>query len=89
VRATASNIAAQTISALAGLALAYAVVAEAWVQFDTIVPMWATAAAVAGLGTGLLVWRPRKFAGLAVGLLASAFGSAVLFTLLSRGPSLD
>lgn len=89
VRPTLRNIVIHTIAVTAGLALAWAIVGQAWIEFDSLVPMWVTAAVVIGVAVGLVAWRQRKVLGLALGLIVSALVSVSVFTLLSSGPSID
>ena len=70
-----------------GAVAAWAVVGEAWVRFDSIVPMWiATAGCLAVAAAVVSRWRAW---GLALGLAASAVLCGFVFTVLSSGPSFD
>lgn len=89
VQATAVRVATQAAGLVIGLGAAWGLVAVAWVAFATIVPMWLTAAAIVAFGCGLIAWRGAKFAGVAVGLMASALAFGALFTLLSSQPNFD
>ena len=72
-----------------GLVLAWVVVGELWVRFDSIVPMWVGATVVASAAVALIAWRRARFAGIGAGLVLSALLACAIFTLLSSGPALD
>jgi hypothetical protein len=79
-------VACQAASFVAGLALSWFVVGEAWVQFDSFVPMWTVAALIAvAAAWPLLIARSQRFAGFSIGLALSAVTACILFTQISSG----
>jgi len=72
-----------------GMALAWALVGEAWVRFDTIGPMWLTSGSIVAIGVAILVWARSRGGGLGAGLAVSAATCGLVFTLLSSGPAIS
>jgi hypothetical protein len=83
------EMSAHAIATTVGLAMAWLIVGQAWVEFDSLLPMWVAAAGTVGVALASLLWRPRYFFGLATGLIVSAVVCTTIFSLLSSGPSID
>jgi hypothetical protein len=77
------------IATIFGLALAWLVVSQAWVEYDGLLPMWLAASGTVGAAVASLLWRPRYFYGLATGLIVSAVICTSVFSFLSSGPAFD
>jgi hypothetical protein len=70
------------------MAVAFGLISQAWVSFESIVPMLATSAAFV-LGAVLAVVRwGHQLLGLAFGVVLSAVVSCTAFTTLSMDPGL-
>jgi hypothetical protein len=76
-------------SFFAGLVLSWLVLGQLWVEFESLVPMWAAAFILSVSGIALCI-RVRAVEGraTAAGLLTSAVVCTTFWTWLSSGPTL-
>lgn len=81
------RLARQAALALIGFLLAWFVVGEVWVNFDSFVPTAISMGLLAAAGT-LGFYRLRKMRGLGIGLVVGASLAGVIFFMLSIGPKI-
>ena len=80
-----TRLATDLVAFLLGLVMAWLIVSEVWVSFDSTAPLWVTATATVGLGA-LVARRHRALLGLGAGLAVSALICGVAFGVLLRSP---